>query len=53
MLALHGFVVVGIELLASRLDWLQTELFQRFGKALRVYSDDITREPLPRRWVDL
>jgi hypothetical protein len=26
---------------------------QRLGKALHVHVDDITHEPLPRRWVQL
>jgi hypothetical protein len=26
---------------------------QRLGKALHAHWDDIAREPLPRRWVDL
>ena len=26
---------------------------ERLGKALHVRMDDITREPLPRRWVEL
>jgi hypothetical protein len=28
-------------------------ILQRLGKALHVHIDDITLEPLPRRWVDL
>jgi len=27
--------------------------FEQLGKALRVRTDDITHEPLPRRWVEL
>jgi len=32
---------------------VQETILQRIGKALHVYIDDSTREPLPRRWVDL
>jgi hypothetical protein len=28
-------------------------ILQPLGKALHVHIDDITREPLPHRWVDL
>jgi hypothetical protein len=28
-------------------------ILQRLGKALHVQMDDITHEPLPRRWVEL
>ena len=28
-------------------------ILQGLGKALHVHIDDITREPLPCRWVDL
>ena len=28
-------------------------VLQRLGKALHVRLDDITHEPLPRRWIDL
>ena len=28
-------------------------ILQRLGKTLHVQTDDITREPLPRRWVEL
>ena len=31
----------------------QETILQRLGKALHVQMDDITHEPLPRRWVDL
>ena len=31
----------------------QETILQRLGKALHVRMDDITNEPLPRRWVDL
>ena len=27
--------------------------FQRIGKALHAQYDDITKQPLPKRWVDL
>jgi hypothetical protein len=32
---------------------LQETILERLGKALHVDMDDITREPLPRRWVEL
>jgi hypothetical protein len=28
-------------------------ILARLGKALHIQSDDITHEPLPKRWVDL
>ena len=31
----------------------ENAILRRLGKALRLYDDDITHEPLPRRWVDL
>ena len=31
----------------------QETILQRLGKTLHVQLDDITHEPLPRRWVDL
>jgi hypothetical protein len=31
----------------------QETILQRLGKTLHVQTDDITREPLPRRWVEL
>ena len=31
----------------------QETILQRLGKVLHVRMDDITHEPLPRRWVDL
>jgi len=31
----------------------QGTILQRLGKALHVHDNDITQEPLPRRWVDL
>jgi hypothetical protein len=31
----------------------QDTILQRLGKALHVHADEITHEPLPRRWVDL
>jgi hypothetical protein len=31
----------------------QETILQRLGKALHVHWDDIAREPMPRRWVDL
>jgi hypothetical protein len=30
-----------------------TTILQRLGKALHVHDNDVTQEPLPRRWVDL
>ena len=32
---------------------VQDTILQRLGKALHVHIDDITHEPLPRRWVEL
>ena len=32
---------------------VQETVLQRIGKTLHLYIDDTTREPLPRRWVDL
>jgi hypothetical protein len=32
---------------------IQDTILQRLGKALHGHGDDITHEPLPRRWVDL
>ena len=31
----------------------QDMILQRLGMALRAHVDDITQEPLPRRWVEL
>jgi hypothetical protein len=31
----------------------QETILGRLGKALHVHVDDITHEPLPRRWVEL
>lgn len=31
----------------------EQSIWARLGKALRSQTDDITHEPLPRRWVDL
>lgn len=31
----------------------QETILQRLGKVLHVRMDDITHEPLPRRWVGL
>jgi hypothetical protein len=31
----------------------QDMIFQRLAMALRAHADDITQEPLPRRWVEL
>ena len=31
----------------------QESLLHRIGKALRAQSQDITHEPVPKRWVDL
>ena len=31
----------------------QETILQRLGKTLHVQTDDITREPVPRRWVEL
>jgi hypothetical protein len=31
----------------------ENAILRRLGKALHLFDDDITREPLPRRWVDL
>jgi hypothetical protein len=31
----------------------QDSMLTRLGKALHLRTDDITREPLPRRWVEL
>jgi hypothetical protein len=31
----------------------QETILQRLGKALHVRMDDVTHEPLPRRWVEL
>ena len=31
----------------------QETILERLGKALHVGMDDITHEPLPRRWVEL
>ena len=31
----------------------QETILQRLGKTLHVQMDDITREPVPRRWVEL
>ena len=28
-------------------------IVRRLGRALHVHIDEITHEPLPRRWVDL
>jgi hypothetical protein len=28
-------------------------VWHRIGKALKLQSEDVTREPLPRRWIDL
>ncbi len=33
--------------------WPQETILQRLGKTLHVRMDDITHEPLPRRWVEL
>ena len=32
---------------------VQDTILRRLGKALHIRGDDITHEPLPRRWVDL
>jgi hypothetical protein len=32
---------------------LQNTMAQRLGRALQSRNDEITREPLPRRWVEL
>jgi hypothetical protein len=32
---------------------LQETILERLGKTLHVRMDEITHEPLPRRWVDL
>ena len=44
--------------IARREEWVcamqfQETILQRLGKTLHVRMDDITHEPLPRRWVDL
>jgi hypothetical protein len=31
----------------------QTSFLERLSKALHLHYDDIAKEPLPRRWVDL
>jgi hypothetical protein len=31
----------------------QNTVLRRLGKAFHLYADDIAREPLPQRWVDL
>jgi hypothetical protein len=31
----------------------QETILERIGKTLRGHDEDITHEPLPRRWVDL
>ena len=31
----------------------QETILERLGKALHVRMDDVTHEPLPRRWVEL
>ena len=31
----------------------QSTILQQLGKALHVRFDEITREPLPQRWVEL
>jgi len=31
----------------------QETILERLGKALHVCMDDVTHEPLPRRWVEL
>jgi hypothetical protein len=28
-------------------------IFNRLGKAFHLHADDITHEPLPRRWIEL
>ena len=33
--------------------WQAPEFVRRIGKTLQAKDDDITREPLPERWVDL
>ena len=33
--------------------WQVHQFIRRIGTMLRVANDDFTREPLPRRWVDL
>ena len=31
----------------------ENAILRRLGKALHLYDDDITHEPLPCRWADL
>jgi hypothetical protein len=31
----------------------QETILGRLGKALHIHMDDITQEPLPRRWVEM
>ena len=31
----------------------QDTILSRLGRAFHLYADDIAREPLPQRWVDL
>ena len=31
----------------------QETILQRLGKALHAHWDEIAREPLPRRWIEL
>jgi hypothetical protein len=32
---------------------VQETILQRLGRTFRGHDEDITHEPLPRRWVDL